>query len=160
MNVIEEKLWNYIDGFCSDEEQKEIAHLIKTNPDYQKTYQELIALHSDFNLTELETPTMSFSNNIMRKIHLETSPLSKNLKADEKIIYSFFSFILVSITILIYFILKETSWSQELNKNIFGNLNFNIPPVSKSFLLYSFMIFDVILGLLICDKLIRSKKQS
>ena len=40
MNLIEEKIWDYVDGLCTLEEQETIKQLIANDPVYRDKYAE------------------------------------------------------------------------------------------------------------------------
>ena len=44
MKPTEEQMWDYIDGFCTEEEQNRISLLIKTDDAYRKKYNDLLLL--------------------------------------------------------------------------------------------------------------------
>jgi len=61
MNGIEEKIWNYIDGNCSPEEQQAMDILIATDEVYKRKYHELTKLNVEFSCIELDEPSMGLA---------------------------------------------------------------------------------------------------
>ncbi len=76
----EEKIWNYIDGSCSEAEKQEIEQAMEQNPELRKAMAERMVLHQNLQKIELEEPSMRFATNIMEKLpnikfKLSISPL-------------------------------------------------------------------------------------
>ena len=68
MNATEEKLWNYIDGNCTAEEQNNIIALIDADDIVRLKYQEILNLSKQLAAMELDEPPMAFTYNIMEAI--------------------------------------------------------------------------------------------
>ena len=165
MSPIEDKIWDYIDGLCSLEEQETISQLIANNQVYSNKYAELIELQKSLNMIDLEEPTMAFTNKVMDKIAIQTQPLSLKVRIDKRIIYgisAIFAFLLLGCLVIL---LLNIDWSISVNIPI--NLkvndavlenNFYSSSAAKSALMYSFFMFDMIVGLMILDKIIRKKR--
>lgn len=162
MNKIEERLWNYIDGTCSEEEQKAIDILIAQDEVYRRKYQELMGLNHDFAKMELDEPPMAFTYNVMEGIRAEIA--QKPLKAgiDKRIIKGITGFFVLTIALLVVYVLSTlklgaVSFSGHLPnglqmpdlKNVFSG------PVIKGFL-----YFDLVLGLFLFDAYLRRRKVS
>ncbi|MDB5014504.1 MAG: hypothetical protein JWQ25_2706 [Daejeonella sp.] len=73
-SYIEQQIWNYIDGTCSEQERHHIESLIETDPIYKAVYKELTAINNDFSLLDTDEPSMSFNRNLMDKVKLEAVP--------------------------------------------------------------------------------------
>jgi hypothetical protein len=101
--LIEERLWNYIDGHCNAEEKSAIEKLIDSNIEWQKKYRELLQLNELVSNSELEFPSMRFTKNVMEEIaKYQVAPAAKNY-IDKKIIWGIGTFFITMIAgILIY----------------------------------------------------------
>jgi hypothetical protein len=164
MNPIEDRIWDYIDGFCSLEEQETISQLIAHDPVYRDKYEELIALQQSLNQLELDEPSMAFTNKVMDKIALQSQPLTAKSLIDKRIIYgisALFGFMLLTCLIVL---LKEINWSAAiaLPENLTVNYNqigskFVLSSGVKTGLMYSFFMFDIVAGLMILDKYLRKR---
>jgi hypothetical protein len=162
MNSIEEKLWNYIDGSCTPEEEQAIALLIEQDEVYRKKYNELVLLNAEFTAMELDEPPMAFTYNVMETIRAEHA--SKPLKAaiDQRIIKGIGLFFVFTISIILVFVLTSIHWSA-----IFASSNSSHAPSSLSFpalqsfltgpVMKGFLFFDVVLGLYLFDSYLRKK---
>jgi anti-sigma factor RsiW len=65
---MEERLWDYIDGFCSDAERNAIGDLIAADPEWQDKYRELLEWQAAMGATELDAPSLRFTRNVMEEI--------------------------------------------------------------------------------------------
>ncbi|RYU87996.1 hypothetical protein EWM62_16030 [Mucilaginibacter terrigena] len=163
MNSIEEKLWNYIDGTCLPDEQKAIAVLIEQDEVYQKKYNELLQLNTEFAAMELDEPSMAFTYNIMETIRTENARQPLKAAIDKRIITGIAAFFVVSLAVLLIYVLSAVNWSagsgfkmpQELNVTqikVTHISNYFTGPVVKGFL-----FFDVVMGLFLMDNYLRRK---
>lgn len=164
MNHIEERIWDYIDGLCSAEEQAAISHLIVNDPVYRDKYQELMALQNDFRLLELDEPAMTFTNKVMEKVALQSKPLSAKALIDKRIIYGIASVFVALILVCVVIAVKDINWAASFNMP--SQINFNISQISSQFklseanktlILYGFFMFDIIAALMLLDKFLRRK---
>src|SRR3569833_815612 len=71
MNTIEERLWNYIDGTCSNDERKAIDMLIEQDPAYRSKFEELLGFDQQLSKMEMEEPSMGFTLKVMEDIRTE-----------------------------------------------------------------------------------------
>jgi anti-sigma factor RsiW len=162
MNTIEERLWNYIDGTCSDDEKKAIDILIAQDDAYRLKYQELSSLDQQFSKMEFEEPSMAFTYNVMENIRAEHA--QKPLKAviDQRIIKGISIFFIFTIVALLVFALSTVHlgpvrFSARLpdNLKIPDIRNYLNGPVLKGFL-----FFDLVLGLFLFDAYLRRRSVS
>lgn len=168
MKDIELMIWDYIDGLSSGEERETIEQLIRTDLEFKAKYEELFALNQDFGLMELDAPSMVFTNKVMDKINLQTKPLSAEAKTNKKIIYSISSLFGLMMVASIIVVISQIDWaiSSSTTQQIIPKMeqisnwlnNF-----SKSFLnifFYGFLMFDIIIGLMFLDRIMRRKSES
>ena len=101
MNTIEEKLWNYIDGTCSDEERKAIDILIGQDEVYRRKYEQLLALNKEFSKMEPDEPPMAFTYNVMEAIRAEHAQQPLKAGINKRIIKGISGFFIVSIALLL-----------------------------------------------------------
>lgn len=156
----EERLWNYIDGTSSAEERSVIEKLLETDKQWKVKYQELLQLDESLKSTELESPSMRFSKNVMEEIaKLHIAPATKSY-INKKLIWGIgFFFIALFVGFLIYGFGQMAFNSGEetnLSKN-FSKLDF-----SKFFnntWINIFMMINVVLGLVLLDNYFNSKRK-
>ncbi|RYE16360.1 MAG: hypothetical protein EOP42_34085, partial [Sphingobacteriaceae bacterium] len=101
---IEEKLWNYIDGFCTEEEQETIRLLIETDENYQHKYLELKAFQENLTLLEMEEPAMNFTFNVMQNVQQEKILKPLKTTVDHRIIFSIAAFFIGCIVLLLGYV--------------------------------------------------------
>jgi hypothetical protein len=159
MNEIEEKLWNYIDGTCTPNEQAAITQLIATNDVYQKKYAELLQLNADFTNIELDEPSMAFTYNVMETIRAETALKPLKSAINKWVIWGISAFFLVTICTLLIFVLASTNWQQ--SGHVSANLpQFSMPSIQQyinSNVIRGFLMFDMVLALYVLDGYLRKK---
>ncbi|MEO6522550.1 MAG: hypothetical protein ABIN91_12780 [Mucilaginibacter sp.] len=165
MNAIEEKLWNYIDGTCSPEEQQAISILIDTDEVYKQKYTELLQLNADFGAMELDEPSMAFTYNVMETIRTENALKPLKAKVDTRIIWGIGGFFVLTITALLVFVLASINWQQTGHASTFElpKVDLNIPKVQDLFngnIMRGFVLFDLVLALFVLDTFLRKKLNS
>jgi hypothetical protein len=158
MNSMEEKLWNYIDGSCTADEQKAIALLIERDEMYRLKYNELLQLNQEFASIELDEPPMAFTYNVMENIRAEHAQKPLKAAIDKRIIWGISAFFILTMAALILYALSLINWSGESNFKMPGQLN--VAQVKSYFsgpLVKGFLFFDVVMGLFLLDHLLRNK---
>jgi hypothetical protein len=162
MNNIEEQLWNYIDGNCTPDEQKNISSLIAGDEAWRVKYHELLNLNKEFSAIELDEPPMAFTYNIMEAIRTEHANVPLKSVINKRIIWGIAVFFVVTILALLVYIITNIKISAP-------NISFNAPanlkmPDIKNYiskpLIEAFFFFDVVLALFLSDAYLRTKKVS
>ena len=159
MNTMEEKLWNYIDGACTEDERKATGLLIEQDELYRRKYEELLALNQEFAKIELDEPPMAFTYNVMESIRAEHA--QKPLKAgiDKRIIKVISGFFIVSIVLLLIYVLS-TLHLTPVNVSVHLPDSLKVPDI-KNYLskpvLEGFIFFDIVLGLFLFDAYLRKR---
>jgi hypothetical protein len=165
MNLIEEKIWDYIDGFCTLEEQEAIKQLITNDPVYIDKYTELMAIEQNMQHLELDEPSMAFTNKLMDKISLQIKPLSASAAIDKRIIYGISALLGFMLLASLGFTAYQVDWSAvsfslpsnyKIDYNELGS-KIQIPTTVKTIIIYSFFMFDIIAGLMLLDRYLRKK---
>src|ERR1700761_3009434 len=111
MNTVEEKLWNYIDGSCTPEEQEAICRLIEQDEVYRRKYDELLALNQEFAAMELEEPPMAFTYNVMEAIRNEAALNPLKARVDKRIIRGIGLFFVLTLSVMLIIALGSIHWS-------------------------------------------------
>lgn len=161
MNSIEEQLWNYIDGFCTPEEQQAITGLIASDERYSTKYKELLKLHEEFAAMEMEEPAMAFTYKVMESIRTENSLQPLKATINKRIILGIAAFFVVTIAALILFSLANINWSAGTNLGFELKmpqlLNGHIKSFFTAPVLKGFIFFDVVIGLFLLDSYLRKR---
>ena len=166
---MEERLWDYIDGLSSPDEQSAIAILISENIEWQRKYNELLNVHQMINDTELEAPSMRFTKNVMEEIaRLQVAPATRTY-INKNIIYSIGAFFLTMIAGFFVYCLGQFKWTggsasdqtrdYDLSKINTEMEKFNWSRVFNSAYTNIFILVLVILGLVMLDMYLQRKKQ-
>jgi len=160
MNNMEEQLWNYIDGSCTPDEQKNIGSLIAADEAWRVKYHELLNLSKEFSAIELDEPPMAFTYNVMEVIRAEQASVPLKSVINKRIIWSIAVFFVFTIAALLVYIIANTKLSAA-NISIQTPDNFKIPNI-KSYVtkpvIEVFFFFDVILALYLIDAYLRKKR--
>lgn len=156
MSTIEEQLWNYIDGICTDEEKAQIEAKIASNLQYNKIYQELMIVHQELNKLDFEEPSLSFTRNVMEKVDLELPPVALKTKIDNRIVYSIGAFFLLSILSIFGYVVATTTVSFKMPQI---NFDFTAKLINHT-TIQGFLMVDVVLGLLYLDGFLRRRNHN
>lgn len=159
MNEIEERVWAYIDGLCTPEEQESISKLIEQDEKYRVKHEQLLALNAELQDMEIDEPPMAFTYNVMEAIRAEEAQKPLKATINKKIIYLIAGFFLVTITALLIYLLSSINWSaMHSSAPMVNSLKV---PATKSYLsspvLKVFMFFDVIMALAFFDSYLRKR---
>ncbi len=161
-NIIEQRIWDYLDGTCTGPERDLTQHLIETDADYRAVYEEIKIINLEILSSELEEPSMSFTRNLMEKIQAEPVPGSVRSLIDKRIIFGIGGFFLVSIAVLLGVLFYQLDWSQPGDSTM---PQYRIPlmDISEYFnstVLNVFYFADIIFGLYLLDGFLRNKFNS
>jgi hypothetical protein len=158
----EERLWNYIDGTCSADEQKAIDILIVQDEVYRRKYQELLSLDQQFSKMEPDEPSMAFTYNVMEGIRAEHAKQPLKAGINPRVIKSIAAFFILTILLLVVFVLSNLHLSAvSFSGHLPGNLK--LPDMKNYFngpVIKGFLFFDVVLGLFLFDAYLRKRNMS
>lgn len=159
MNIMEQQIWDYLDGSCSLAEKRKIDGLIALDSDYRDLYAEIKEVHDLMCSMELDEPSMSFTRNVMDSVSaLPVAPPIRTV-TDKRIIYGIAAFFLFSIVALLALVFTQINWALPAAEVL---PEYAVPRLDYSgFLsgtyLQIFLFADVILGLYILDSVMRKK---
>ena len=160
MNTVEEKLWNYIDGTCSEEEQKAIGILIAQDETYKRKYEELLALNQEFSKMELDEPSMAFTYNVMENIRTQNASVPLKAAINKKIILGISIFFIVTLLASLAFMFANVKVSGGLTVSLPNYVKMPAIDAGKARLMVQcFVFFDVMLGLYLFDAFLRRKRR-
>jgi anti-sigma factor RsiW len=160
MNNMEEKLWMYIDGLCTPEEQKAISDLIDKDAAIGAKYRELLGFNRAFAAMELDEPPMAFTYNVMESIRTENAQVPLKAAINKRIIRGISIFFVVTLAALLILVFSSIKWSGiGLPASMTAHLK--IPEINSDktkMVVQVFVFFDVMLGLYLFDAYLRRKK--
>jgi hypothetical protein len=163
---MDERLWDYIDGACSAEEKLFIEQLIAGNLEWKAKYEELLEVHALLgNHLELDEPSMRFTQNVMEEISKHhIAPAAKSY-INKRIVWGIAAFFILSIAGFFIYALGQINWTEgtagvsliNFSKVDFSRLDFS-KLVNNTYGTI-FMMINVVLGLILLDMYLGSKKR-
>ncbi len=160
---MEARLWEYIDGLNNAEEKGVIDQLIADNAAWHAKYSELLEVHQMLDLTELEQPSMRFTKNVMEEIaKYNIAPATKSY-INNKIIWSIGLFFITLIAGLVVYSIAQVDWSVGSNTKSPIGVDFSqvdYSPIFSNTFVNIFMMANVILGLMLLDRVLSKKKEA
>jgi magnesium-transporting ATPase (P-type) len=157
---IEIKLWEYIDGTLPSTENSFIEKLVSENTTWKQKYHELLELQQLIQTTELEHPSLRFTKNVMEEIaKYHIAPATKNY-INKKVIWGIAIFFLTIIVGFIIYGFSQVQWSDS-NSSMIG-IDLSKVDYSKFFnntYINIFMMMNVVLGLMLLDRVLANKRK-
>ena len=156
MKLLEEQLWDYIDGLCTAEEAHAIQLRLLNEPETAQLYQQILSLSKGLQTLEPDQPSLSFSRNVMAQIAMEPAPITLRTHINKTIVYLVGAIlVLLPLACLIYAFQTGTAGTDNINLP-------SLPTIPSDRLLSStalkiFVLTDIVLGLLYIDSLLRKK---
>ena len=162
MNLIEQRIWDYLDGTVTAQQRELTEQLIKSDPLYRQVYDECKSFNNLVSAIDQEEPSMGFSRNVMERINLEPVPATLKSLIDKRIIFGIAAFFLFTITALLGVLFYHIDWSQTAG---FKMPEFMMPSIdtgkylNRSYL-NIFLFIDIIIGLYLFDGFLRKRLSS
>ena len=163
MNNIEEKLWDYIDGNCTEAEQTAIAGLIAQDEAYRLKYHELLKLNNEFSAMEVDEPPMAFTYNVMEEIRAQHAQQPLKATINKRFIMGIAAFFSVTILLLLGYILATINWSASGPADVPVHINFQMPNLGVYFtkpVIEGILFFYVISALVLFDSFLRRRNST
>jgi hypothetical protein len=158
MNSIEEKLWNYIDGACTPEDEKAISLLIEQDEVYRRKYNELLKLNNEFAAMELDEPPMAFTYNVMETIRTENAMQPLKSAINKRIIRGIGLFFILTISVILVIALASINWhAGQVGAQVASKLSVPIKQYFTGNVVKTFFFFDTVLILFLLDSYLRKK---
>lgn len=159
MNLIEQRIWDYLDGTDTPQQRELTEQLIIADPIYQQIYEECKSFNSLVYSAEQDEPSMGFTRNVMERINLEPAPASFKSLIDKRIIFGIAAFFLFTITALLGVLFYQIDWTQATE---FKLPELTMPTFDSSKYLSStyiniFFFIDIIIGLYLFDGFLRKR---
>jgi hypothetical protein len=158
MNNMEEKLWEYIDGTCNEEESVAIAALIEKDAMWRTAFNQMLAINNDVSALTLDEPPMSFSYNVMEGIRAHEASKPLKTSVSKYIIGAIAGFFVLTILAIIVAMFAD---ARPNTGNGIPGLNLpDLSVLTGSGALKVFFYFDVMLLLFLADGILRSKRNN
>ncbi len=160
---IEIQLWEYIDGICSDTDSARIARLISEDAAWNQKHNELLAFNAEISRNlELDQPSLRFTKNVMEAVAAaHIAPATKKY-INPAIIRGIAAFFVLMIATLLIYTFAITDWHSSSSPlvNSFSIKKIEVNNVFKSSYINIILMVNVVLALLIIDKVLRKKRVS
>jgi hypothetical protein len=157
---MEERLWSYIDGHSTAEERSVIERLLETDAAWKAQYQELLTIQQALHGSELEMPSMRFTQNVMDQIgKLHIAPATRSY-LNKRLIWGIGTFfILMLVTVLVYGF-GMIDWSTGPSTNLQDKLSkISFSNFFSNTWINVFMMINVVLGLFFIDLYLSNKRK-
>lgn len=111
---IEQQLWEYIDGTCTDAEKQRIAALICNDGIWARMHQELRAFQQELVANnELQEPHMRFTQNVMDAIaDMQPVPIMRRY-INRSLMRGLAAFFIISTGLALLAVLLSTNWNAQ-----------------------------------------------
>jgi len=157
MNNMEEKLWNYIDGTCNEEERAAISALIEKDDIWRNAFDDMLQINSEISALSLDEPPMAFSYNVMEGIRAHEASKPLKTSVNKYVISAIAGFFIVAMVALAIFLLNNMSGSTATSV---PDINIDLSIFTNSNLIKVFFYIDAMLLLFLADTIIRRKRNS
>jgi magnesium-transporting ATPase (P-type) len=158
---IEERLWDYIDGTASTEERSVIEKLLQNNMEWKNKYRELLETHQLLQSSELDTPSLRFTKNVMEEIaKYHIAPATKTY-INKRIIWGIGLFFITIIIGFLVYGFGQIDWTTKGDNNL--PIDLSKVDISKFFnntYVNIFMMINVVLGLFLLDNYFSNKRKA
>lgn len=163
--TIEDRLWDYIDGTCSEAEKSLVDELIASQQEWRDKYHALLGAHRLMQQSiELDEPSLRFTRNVMDEIARYNIAPATRTYIDKKVIRGIALFFGCMMAGLLLYGFAQINWSagagataswwdKITSPKIPWNLFFNNTYVNI------FMMINVVLGLMLLDMYLERKKK-
>ena len=157
----EDRLWDYIDGTCSEEDRIAIEQLLKTDATGKRKYDDLFSLNQHLQSMELDEPSMGFKNRVMEQVLASPHPSVLKTRVDQRIIYGIAAFFIITIGGVLGYTFSKMNWGSpsgynlptvkmpEVNWSLFTNPTYTL----------FFLSVNMVLGLYLVDKYIHARRK-
>jgi len=162
VNDMEQRLWEYIDGFSSAAEKSIVETLIRENQQWRNLYQELLQVNSSLANMDLEQPSMRFTKNVMEEIaKFQIAPATKAY-INNKVIFGIVAFFVLSIVGFLVYGMGQIDWTVTSQSQSPIGIDLSKVDYSKMFnntVMNLFMMLNAVLGLMLLDHYFGKKRK-
>jgi hypothetical protein len=158
---MEARIWSLIDGMAEEPERSEISRLVAENSLWKHKYQELLSVHESLNLLELEEPSLRFTRNVMEEISRQMHPATRQY-INKRVIWGIGLFFLTMIIGFLVYGIAQINWTTGSADSSAIGIDFNkidFSPVFSNTLVNVFMMLNVVLGLVLLDRILSGKRK-
>lgn len=156
----EKQLWDYIDGLSSPEEKTSIEKLLQSNIEWKNKYHELLEVQELLRSSEMEQPSMRFTKNVMEEIaKFHIAPATKNY-INNRVIWGIGAFFITLIVGFLIYGFAQMDWNfRDTSKPIVDFSKVDYGRIFNNNLVNVFMMVNVVLGLVLLDRVLANKRK-
>ncbi|WP_457130113.1 hypothetical protein [Mucilaginibacter sp. HD30] len=155
---MEEKLWQYIDGTCSDDERLAIAALIENDAAWHTAFTKMLELDNSIAEISLDEPSMAFSYNVMEAIRAQEASKPLKTTINTYVVGAIAGFFIAAIIGVLALIFSQGRLSIANSPVDVSLPDLSVPVISS--VLRVFFYADVILLLFLVDTFLRRRKST
>lgn len=157
---MEERLWSYIDGHSSAEERSVIDRLLETDAAWKAQYQELLTIQQSLKESELEMPSMRFTQNVMDRIgQLHIAPATRTY-LNKRLIWGIGAFFIIMLVTVLVYGFSLIDWSTGPSTDVMDKISkVNFSSFFSNRWINVFMMINVVLGLFFLDVYLSNKRK-
>src|SRR5215218_8083027 len=152
---MEQRLWEYIDGFSSADERTVVETLIRENKQWRDLYQELLQVHQSLTDIDLEQPSMRFTKSVMEEIAKHHIAPATKAYINKKVIWGIAAFFILSIVGFLIYGFGQIDWSASANASSSLGIDLSKVDYDKMFnntVMNVIMMLNAVLGLMFLDR--------
>lgn len=162
MQNMEERLWDYLDGTCNEQEKSFIEQLIESNLEWKGKYKELLDVHTLMQTSlELDEPSLRFRQNVMEEIAKYHIAPATRTYINKNVVRGIGAFFILMIIGLFVYSFGQVNWSDGSGSIIpvdFGKFDWG--KVFNNSYVNVFLMVNIVLGLVLLDMYLNKKKKS
>jgi len=165
---MELQLWEYIDGLSTAAERTAIEQLIQSNLEWKQKYHELLETHHALQSSEIESPSMRFTKNVMEEIAKHKIAPAAKTYIDKRVIWGIAIFFFTMIAGFLIYGFAQINWTASSGSGVIdkyvNDVNTNLDKVDYSRFfnntyLTVFMMLNAVLGLMLLDRYLANKRK-
>lgn len=157
--IMEQQLWEYIDGFSSPVEKSRIEQLIASHQEWKEKYQELLETQQWIKSVEIEEPSMRFTKNVMEEIARHQIAPAAGKYINKKIIWGIAAFFITLIVAFTIYAIAQIDWTDSGNSNLSVNMDkVDLSKIFNNTFVNVFMMANAVLGLMLLDRYLANQR--
>jgi hypothetical protein len=162
---MELRLWDFIDGRSTEEEQNEISQLLIHNRYWQSKYNELMIFHRLLEQDKPDMPSMRFTKNVLEEINQYHVSPATNTYINKRVIRGITTFFLTMLGGLLIYLFGQIHWVSNDGDTYHSGHKFELNQIDWSKILNGsslniFIGINIILGLILIDRYFEGRKKS
>lgn len=157
--IMEQQLWEYIDGISSPAEKSQIEQLIASQQEWKEKYQELLETQQWIRSVEIEEPSLRFTKNVMEEIARHQIAPAAGKYINKKIIWGIAAFFITLILAFTIYAIAQIDWTDPGSSNLSVGIDkVDLSKIFNNTFVNVFMMANAILGLMLLDRYLANQR--